>query len=1184
MFRAHRESADRCGAVDGCEATLRRLTVAPTTIRNFLVLAVALLLLLPTACRPKPQPDPEPALEEGWIPTPDGAQWATYEVGEHSAIYAGDIHFPWDELRAYQATIDKPHPVRPESYAMPNGDGELDDEYEGLGDPWFALEPLSGGEGELTDGFVPAYGDWQTHTGWVSWTTIDPTITFHFTEPVEIDTVILHLASDGTTTFPSQVELRAGDTVITRDASLVPSAEPFKQISISGEPGRGLDLVTDTLSVTLVNPGPDGTTRLSEVTFLTGDPELVPMAVLSGSAWDQVVYYEIQDKTNTDIWDDDKIEDLESAMAEWGTVTGHLFQENPTGIPRIRFVARPQDPGCYVDGLGRPDYLRPRGVAVAGKDTDDDGIPDNRCTRSAMLHEIGHALGLPHEQSSPERDDHIRLLAKNITSERSSQWKKRGKPFGEYNYRSIMHYPDYDGGRQICCTTPPNVFQEGLPSDCVYARLNQDKTAYVCSAANSLGQTYMKYTQKVFIPLADLPTRAAGWEFDADPEIGPGQQSGLSKGDISAISARLREQMGSTPNLKVSSHNSLSELMTSGFAPSARDYHVGDFNGDGMADLAAFDKGPWSSNPTGDVWVLEGPDFGEAELWHDFFCVDDEACAVGDVDGDGDDDALTFLSSGQIYIGTAEWQPGGWRFTTDSPVSHAIAGAGDTYHIEDVDGDCLEDAIAVEPYGSGSSTGHRVHVALSLGNTFGTLQSFDFPGRYQVMVGDVDGDKSADVVTVDAQGETFVHRWNGTGFEPEASWGTGFCKPFSVFAELVDPHCQLADMDGDWRADLVGLFPATNHHLKRLKIALSLASRFEYEVPNYHELDCRNPTGCLFGDVDNDGRKDVIDPISSLTENDSANGRVPGYVWVSFGTGHSQGGLWTSYIADYDPTPTGAVCTANQPHHTQVTDFPVDKVVGTQDTSYAVTTSGRAYRHLGGASWSLSSNESTDYGATDTNVFKLMSTGTLARRNADLGWVGVGSGFSRLFSGWGGLFGTQSDGKLRAFNCYCGNVQRSGWHDIGTVGYEIAVGGVASVIPGDDANVQPQLYRRDQNGVWKFTFASQTWFNVGAPAHRIYAGADRLYATYPPDNELYERDPATWSWNWIAEEHAMYAVSQETGSVAALSVAKDSIRLRRAGTNYWTTVAGAANTISFANGSIWATEPGTGYLFEIPVE
>jgi hypothetical protein len=461
------------------------------------------------------------------------------------------------------------------------------------------------------------------------------------------------------------------------------------------------------------------------------------------------------------------------------------------------------------------------------------------------------------------------------------------------------------------------------------------------------------------------------------------------------------------------------------------------------------------------------------------------------------------------------------------------------------------------------------------------------------MVGDVDGDKAAELVTVDDEGRTYVHHWNGTGFDPESFWGAIFCKPTSASIGVLTitgatPLCRLADVDGDWRADLVAQLPQDqHHHLRRVQIAISNGSEFAFDVTNYHELDCRNPSGCLLGDVDADGLGDVIDPVSSFTENDPANGRTPGYVWVSYGTDHPNGPVWTDYISGYDPTPIGAVCSANQPQGAQVTTFAVKKVVGPQSESFAVATTDKAYRHLGGESWTKTSNAAIEYEATQVDLFKLLSDGTVARRKADLGWGGKGGGFTDIFAGWGGLFGTRSDGRLLAHDCYCGNVQRTGWYDIGEIGREVAVGGIAGS-NGDDTLVQPQLYKRygdgEQDGVWKFYFPGESWLKIGGPADRIYAGADKLYATSPDSGDLWAYDAYDGTWSPVSAPNHSYAVSQVTGSIAALTLAKDKILLRRVNTNYWQTLGGSADQIWFVNGSIWATEPGTGFLFRIPVE
>src|SRR5262245_25370050 len=77
---------------------------------------------------------------------------------------------------------------------------------------------------------------------------------------------------------------------------------------------------------------------------------------------------------------------------------------------------------------------------------------------------------------------------------------------------------------------------------------------------------------------------------------------------------------------------------------------VGDFNGDGMDDIATFTRGS-----TGDVYVAlsTGSGFvGTGWKWHNWFCINSEIPQVGDFDGDGDDDLATFTrgSTGDVYV------------------------------------------------------------------------------------------------------------------------------------------------------------------------------------------------------------------------------------------------------------------------------------------------------------------------------------------------------------------------------------------------------------------------------------------------------------------------------------------------------------------------------------------------------
>lgn len=69
-----------------------------------------------------------------------------------------------------------------------------------------------------------------------------------------------------------------------------------------------------------------------------------------------------------------------------------------------------------------------------------------RCTTMNTVHELGHALGLWHEQSRADRNRYVRIVWENIEEEHQDNFDQHlsdGQDFGAYDYASIMHYGSY---------------------------------------------------------------------------------------------------------------------------------------------------------------------------------------------------------------------------------------------------------------------------------------------------------------------------------------------------------------------------------------------------------------------------------------------------------------------------------------------------------------------------------------------------------------------------------------------------------------------------------------------------------------------------------------------------------------------------------------------------------------------
>ncbi len=232
-----------------------------------------------------------------------------------------------------------------------------------------------------------------------------------------------------------------------------------------------------------------------------------------------------------------------------------------------------------------------------------------------------------------------------------------------------------------------------------------------------------------------------------------------------------------------------------------------------------------------------------AYLWHRGHGGGSSNQFLGDVNGDGKDDAVVFFSGGDWYVALSN----GDGFNNYNQWTSGHGSGSENQFLGDVDGDGLDDAII---YNDGSW-----YVALSYGNGFGGYsqwRSGHGGGSANQFIADVNDDGKADAIAYFSggglAGNWYVALSEGNKFGGYSLWidghGSGSSNQF------------MADVNGDGRADAIVVF-VTGGLAGNWYVALSNGNSFN----GYSQWTSGHGSGSTLqtmGDCNNDGKADAV--------------------------------------------------------------------------------------------------------------------------------------------------------------------------------------------------------------------------------------------------------------------------------------------------------------------------------------
>ena len=532
------------------------------------------------------------------------------------------------------------------------------------------------------------------------------------------------------------------------------------------------------------------------------------------------------------------VQHINEAIAHWEQQTPINFVPRTSQSNYIEFV-RGSSAGACSSAVGR----------VGGRqelklNTDGD------CSRGSLIHEIGHAVGLYHEQSREDRDSHVKILTANIITQpdRRPNFEKRvsgATDIGAYDFTSIMHYGCTAFGKEVNGVTQTTIQPIDPP------------IGVSCTAAsmNRIGQ-------RIGLSQGDIYAVLSIYNIVKHPRYVE-DVNGDSKKDIVAFGndgVYVSLSTGSsftTPSRWVDnySHNN-------GRWNTAKHLRLlGDINGDGKKDVVGFgDAGVYTSLSTGSSFGQVSfvvSEFGYNQGWR----LESHPRFLADINGDGKQDIVGFANEG-VYVSlststvTAPGFTPATRWLEEFGVNQGWQVGSHPRFLADINGDGKQDVVGFGDDGTWAalSTGSsfsRVNLVLA---DFGVNQGWRVE-KHSRFLADVNGDGKQDIVGF---GDAGVYRAlsNSDGFFGQATFVIANFGYDSGWRVEKHPRF-LADVNADGRQDVVGFGDAGVWTALSTGLGFGEASFVlaEFGYDQAWRID-KHPR--FLADMSGDGKQDII--------------------------------------------------------------------------------------------------------------------------------------------------------------------------------------------------------------------------------------------------------------------------------------------------------------------------------------